>query len=282
MTHTTVTSTEPLIVDAALAARLERTEAISNARYIDARKRSAPDGNAAWIDVAGTYAMFDGPNSPCTQTFGLGVSGAVTESDLETIEAFFEKRGALVHHEVAPLVSPALIELLNKRGYRPIEFTNVLCRRIGSNESMPSSRNPRIEVVQAATSDGEIWAETSAIGWSENEEMRRFILDLARNYVATEGVTAMFAKLDGLPIATGVVAIADGVALLAGASTLPDARLQGAQSALLAQRLQFAVERGCDLAMMCALPGSPSQRNAQRNGFHIAYTRVKWQRQLAS
>ncbi|MEO8360415.1 MAG: hypothetical protein ABI672_10330, partial [Vicinamibacteria bacterium] len=58
----------------------------------------------------------------------------------------------------------------------------------------------------------------------------------------------------------------------------PEARRQGAQSALLAARLSFARERGCDLAMMCALPGSASQRNAERQGFRIAYTRIKWRR----
>jgi len=35
--------------------------------------------------------------------------------------------------------------------------------------------------------------------------------------------------------------------------------------------------QGCDIAMMAALPGSASQRNAERNGFRIAYTRTKWQ-----
>jgi len=30
--------------------------------------------------------------------------------------------------------------------------------------------------------------------------------------------------------------------------------------------------------MMCAAPGSASQRNAERQGFRIAYTRTKWQR----
>jgi hypothetical protein len=33
---------------------------------------------------------------------------------------------------------------------------------------------------------------------------------------------------------------------------------------------------------MGALPGSGSQRNAERNGFRIAYTRTKWQLQIAS
>jgi hypothetical protein len=29
---------------------------------------------------------------------------------------------------------------------------------------------------------------------------------------------------------------------------------------------------------MGALPGSGSQRNAERHGFRIAYTRIKWRR----
>jgi len=36
------------------------------------------------------------------------------------------------------------------------------------------------------------------------------------------------------------------------------------------------MENGCDIAMMRALPGSASQRNAERQGFRIAYTRIKW------
>ena len=69
----------------------------------------------------------------------------------------------------------------------------------------------------------------------------------------------------------------DRVALLAGASTVPEGRRQGAQLALLDARLQTAVDAGCDLAMMVAAPGSASQRNAERQGFRIAYTRTKWQ-----
>jgi hypothetical protein len=67
------------------------------------------------------------------------------------------------------------------------------------------------------------------------------------------------------------------VALLAGACTIPEARQQGAQLALLDYRLRYAADHGCDLAMMGAQPGSASQRNAERHGFRIAYTRIKWQ-----
>ena len=40
--------------------------------------------------------------------------------------------------------------------------------------------------------------------------------------------------------------------------------------------MRYAHQHGCDLAMMVALAGSDSQRNAERKGFHVAYTRIKW------
>ena len=86
------------------------------------------------------------------------------------------------------------------------------------------------------------------------------------------------AEVNGQAIATGALSINGGVGLMAGASTVPEARNQGAQLALLEHRLRYAADAGCDLAMMCARPGSASQRNAERHGFRIAYTRVKWAR----
>jgi hypothetical protein len=45
---------------------------------------------------------------------------------------------------------------------------------------------------------------------------------------------------------------------------------------LLEARLHFAADAGCNIAMLCAEPGSASQRNAERQGFRIAYSRTKW------
>jgi len=41
--------------------------------------------------------------------------------------------------------------------------------------------------------------------------------------------------------------------------------------------MRYACDHGCDLALMVALAGSDSQRNAERKGFRVAYTRMKWQ-----
>ena len=86
------------------------------------------------------------------------------------------------------------------------------------------------------------------------------------------------AECDEKPIAAGALAIVDGVAHLAGARTVPAGRRRGAQLALLDHRLRDAAAHGCDIALMGALPGSGSQRNAERHGFRIAYTRIKWTR----
>ena len=53
-------------------------------------------------------------------------------------------------------------------------------------------------------------------------------------------------------------------------------RRRGLQAALLQERMRYAFDHGCDLAMMVAEAGSESQRNSERKGFRIAYTRMKW------
>ena len=57
-----------VLVDALLSVRLERTEGLANARFVEARARQPAGSRAAWIEVAGAYALFDGPDSPLTQS----------------------------------------------------------------------------------------------------------------------------------------------------------------------------------------------------------------------
>ncbi len=265
-----------LFSDLTLARRLERTEAHGNLTFVETRARLFPDSGARWKEVAGAYAMYDGVKSPLTQTFGLGIFQAVTRTDLETIEQFFRERGAPVFHEISPLADPTLLPLLNERGYHAIEFTSVMFRPINHDLQLTGSHNRRVQVRLAQDGEEEIWAQTSARGWSEFPEYRDVILELAQIGAKKEGGLSFMASLDGVPIATGAMSICEGVALMAGASTVPEARKNGAQLALLESRLQYAAKQGCDIAMMCALPGSASQRNAERQGFRIAYTRIKW------
>jgi GNAT superfamily N-acetyltransferase len=263
--------------DQSLSRRLERTEARSNASFVEARARAFPEIGAEWIDVCGAYAMFDGVDSPLTQTFGLGLFDPVAASDLDRIERFFQERGAPVFHEVSPLADPAIFPLLNQRGYQPCEFTTVLFRQIAPGFSYAELRNEDIQVRLTTADEVELWANTSSRGWSEFPELAEFMLTFGKVVAQRADGLSFIAELNGTPIATGAMSIYDDVALLAGASTVPEGRKQGAQLALLDSRLRYAAEHGCNIATMGALPGSASQRNAERQGFRIAYTRTKWE-----
>lgn len=261
--------------DIDLARRLERTEAHGCVQFIEARKRAFPERGATWIEVAGTHAMFDGIGSPITQTFGLGVFEPISAEQISEIEDFFRSRGADVFHEVCPLADPSVFELIRKRRYQPVEFSNVLYRPIDPDLRLHAARNEKIDVRVVEKNEVDLWAQTACEGWSDFPEVADFLKELNQVVAQSTGLSFL-AELDGHPVAAGALTIAGDVALLAGASTVPSARRQGAQNALLEARLRYAAAHGCTIAMMVTLPGSGSQRNSERHGFRIAYTRTKW------
>ena len=262
--------------DLDLSRRLEKAEAHSNVTFVEARARTSPLSGACWIEVAGAYAMFDGVASPVTQTFGLGLFETPTPEAFEEIERFFLLRGAPVFHEVSPLAGLGVVAMLNERGYQPVELTSVMYRPLAGKADSGVRTNERVRVRAIEKHEGDLWARTTARGWSEFPELTAFLEELAPISTERRDSVSFLAELDSEPIATGVLCLGGGVAYLGGACTVPEARKQGAQNALLASRLRYAVDEGCDVAMICTLPGSASQRNAERNGFRIAYTRIKW------
>ena len=237
-----------------------------------------PATGAAWQDFGGTYAMFDGVGSPITQTFGLGLFTPPTAAQLEAIESFFRDRGAEVFHEVSPLADPEVLTILAERAYHPIELTSVMHMRLTPDRPVAVGRRaPELAVRRIDPGDEDVWAATAARGWGELPGLGAFMLDYGRVSAQSKGLACFLAEWNGTPIAAAGLALHNDVALLAGASTDPAFRGRGAQAALLDARLGYAASVGSDLAMMGALPGSASQRNGERQGFRIAYTRIKWQ-----
>jgi hypothetical protein len=260
--------------DLSLSRRLERAEGHACVEYAEARRRVYPDSGAAWIECAGAYAVFDGVDSPITQSFGLGIFEELTPASLDIIERFFLDRAAPVLHEVSPLAGVPALDLLCKRNYRPIEISNVLYRSV---EQPAAESQSQISVRVIAPEEAQLWTNVSARGWAhEHPELMEFLLQLGAISTARDQSLCFLAEIDGEPGAAGVLSIHDKVALFGGSSTIPELRHRGLQAALLHQRMRYAFDHGCDLAMMVALPGSESQRNAERKGFQIAYTRTKW------
>lgn len=260
--------------DLALSRRLERAEGRACVAFAEARRRLFPESGATWIECAGAYAVFDGVGSPVTQSFGLGIFEELTAASLDVIERFFLERGAEVHHEVSPLVGVAALDLLCARQYRPIEISNVLYRPV---EKPAADDGGIIRVRVTRPEEAELWNDVGARAWThEHPELLEFFRQSGAISAEREQGLCFLAEIDGKPGAAGALCIHEGVALFGGSATIPEMRRRGLQTELLRERMRYAFERGCDLAMMVAEAGSNSQRNAERKGFRIAYTRTKW------
>jgi hypothetical protein len=260
--------------DLSLSGRLERAEGYACAQHAEARRRVIPDSRAEWIECAGAYAVFDGIDSPVTQSFGLGIFEELKSTSLDVIERFFLDRGAPVLHEVSPLAGVAALDMLCARNYRPIEISSVLYRPV-EQPTAEGSGHIRVRVI--GPQEAQLWTQINARGWTyDHPEFMDFLLQFGDIITARKHTLLFLAELDDKPGAAGTLCLHEGVALFGGSATIPEMRRRGLQTALLDERMRYAFENRCDLAMMVAEPGSKSQRNAERKKFRIAYTRTKW------
>jgi GNAT superfamily N-acetyltransferase len=206
------------------------------------------------------------------------MTGPVTAAELDQVEEVYRERGTAVQIELCPLADPSLLALLAERGYRVTEYSNVLARSLGSHEPDPPAES-EVQVRVPLPEEAELWARTVGEGFAQEETARSSLLPLFLTFFHTPTTTCFLGSVDGQPAGGGVVAIEQGVAALFAASTRPAFRKRGVQTALLRARLTFALEAGSDLAMVITLPGSTSQRNAERQGFRVMYTRSKMLRE---
>jgi len=250
--------------DAALARRLEAAEALN------ARLCTGSPAGAAFLDIAGGCAIFVGADSPLTQAVGLGLHGPVNESEVDSLELFFRSRGAKASIDLCPLADHGLLETLGRRGYRAAEFNNVLVKRIAG---APIVLAPRVR--RALAGEDDLWSHTVGRGFFDQGDLTTAEMDVGRAIFAMAGALCYLAVTTaGEPAGGGALAVRDGLATLFADSTIAAFRSQGFHRELIAARLNEAIAQGCDTATASTLPGSTSQRNFERFGFEVVYTKT--------
>lgn len=270
----------PLFCDTALAERIERAETQLIARASRAAHHRRPDSGGFVIPIAGGVASFADADSPYNKVTGLGFAGVPDAQDLDGIERAFAAVDAPVQIELAHLADPDIGPLLSDRGYRLESFENVLGRALDATRELVTP--PGIEVRRSADEEFEAWLDvvvdgaahpdTQGLPWHD-EFPRETLMAAERDSVAA-GMLCYIALHDGVVAGGAGLSLSEGVAQMAGAATAPAHRRRGIQSALLSARLIDAAAAGCDIAVVTVQPGSRSQQNVQRQGFHLLYTRA--------
>jgi GNAT superfamily N-acetyltransferase len=255
-------------VDLNLARRLEMAETLTP-EYVQALRYFTPAATSEVI--AGGTAVFGGPTYPANHIVGMGLYGPVTSADLDAVEEFYRSKGVPCEIVISPLSDRSLLDSLAPRGYRVTEFNSVLIRRLEAGTLIGPGEGITIERVTATTA--KLWDSVIVKGYAELGPLPE---NLFVPFATLQGSMNFLALLDGVPAGGSMGAILRdaGIAALFGTATLPEFRGRGVQTALINRRLWEAGIAGCEYAVVSTLPGSGSQRNMERRGFRVAYTKL--------
>jgi ribosomal protein S18 acetylase RimI-like enzyme len=175
--------------------------------------------------------------------------------------------------DVCPYADPSLFEALNQRGFQVAEFNQTLARWISPTEPF-GARVGGVEIRRIRKEEAEEWTTLPARVFF-GDKWQQFA-GFFHPWAMPDNALTLAAVVKGRIVGTasGLIVPEHKLAAFFGAATLPEFRTRGIQSAFMQQRLKVAQQAGCDLAVTLTTPGTTSQRNVERAGFRVAYTKV--------
>lgn len=203
----------------------------------------------------------------------------MTPAEVQELVAWFEGGGVEPRVEFAPAADGSLLEALGGAGFRVRDFENVLFRELGAADAAPPHGWPAgvtLRLVDPSdAADVRRYARTVLAGFMPpGMEPPDEFLALSERVVRQPRSRALVAEVDGVAVGGGGMEAAGDLAALFGASVAPTFRRRGVQGALIAARLNLAAKQGAALATIGTRPGIPTERNARRLGFQLAYTKI--------
>jgi GNAT superfamily N-acetyltransferase len=271
------TDAAPLFGSIALAEYIERVETQLIMTATEAARVRVGAGPFV-IPITCGAACYAEDGSPLNKIVGLGFGGVPSRDALDEIEQAFAAHGCGTQVELSNLADPAIGAALTNRGYQLVSFENVLGRSLqGVQQPVTPSGVDVRRSDDRATWLGVVvegFAQPDVEGVPSHENFPREIVERAIGDIEQAGATPYLACRDGVVAGGASMRTSEGVAQLTGAATAPAHRRHGVQTALLSARLADAVRAGCDIAVVTTQPGSKSQQNVQRRGFHLLYTRA--------
>lgn len=265
--------------DLAIAARrLEACEGEASRRLAEAAASLFPDSGAKWARVGGGLAIYTGKTLPINRATGMGMEGPLGPGDWEAFESFYVSRGFPPELDICPMADASLFCALTGRDYRLSRFLSIhaLHGRPPARDSTQYPEHKEIKVHELNPADPNSirqWIRIVTGGFAGRPDYSESESQVFGAAARAIGTRLYLASYRGRPAGGGILRVFGQTALLSTASTAPDLRGRGIQAALLDARVHDAFGSGCDLVGVMASPGSASQRNILRAGFHEIYTK---------
>ncbi|MFO0747824.1 MAG: GNAT family N-acetyltransferase [Myxococcota bacterium] len=253
--------------------RIEAADADGALASVRALAALRPGQGVVAERLAGGLVAYGGPGSPINRGRAFGMDGPVAAVELDAVVAFYRSRGLTAHLEVAPFADPSLVDGLAARGFAFAGFVHVLTLAGDGAVASPAAGRRWPSGAWRRATRADAWARLVGQGFGEDAPSAT-TMDLGRVVFELPEAACFQADLGGVPAGGGALRVADGVGWLFAGSTRPDQRGRGVQSALIAARVAHARAAGCDIVAVATRAGSASQRNLERAGFRVAYTRA--------
>jgi len=265
--------------DLGLALWLEGVEASGNAFAAEEMAERRPEIGATSIPVGSGDAIFIGVNSHLTQAFAVGLQGPVSNEEFDELEDFFFSRGSDVFVEACSLADISLTRHFCEREYEVLEYSNVLVRHPADTTGDDAALPAGLHVSLVGPEDAELWTRIVGEGFF-GDATPPDLAQMFQGMTCMKHGSALLVRQHGEAIAAGAMTHLDSVINCVGDGTPERFRGRGGQSALIRYRIQAARKLDCEYVMATTACGSASQRNYERAGFRVAYTRAKWHRKL--
>jgi hypothetical protein len=260
-----------VLSDVDVARMVETTEAAACADLLRAAppewRSVAEETDAGWILCAPAIDML-----LFNRVVGCGVKAPARQFDLDALIGRLRAAGVRNYGvQLSPAAEPTdVTDWLAEAGLSPRDRWTKVFRSAGA--AAPVATDLRIEAT--GPEHAGVFAEVTTSGFGMPPEWRPWIAATVgrpqwRHYLAWNGHT---------PVAGAALFIDGHVGWLGVASTLPAARRRGAQSALMAKRLQDGWNLGChwfvtETGEDTPARPNPSLHNMLRAGFRVAYHR---------
>jgi len=261
-------------VDKALARRFEACEEMPQVFYARVFQKTRPAIGAAEEEICGGHMIFAGLGSPIGRVTGAGFDRMFTDEDLNRAEQFYRSHEAPSQVDLCPLHDAVVFEMFKERGYGIAELNNVLYRRLDPKEEFPPAP-AACELRRGRREEADVASAIVERAFFPDGAPEAFTGLLAPLY-QMDGAVTFGASVEDKMVAcgAGLVIPEHRVFAVCGAGTLAGFRGRGLQTALLRARLAAAAEAGCEYAVVVTQGGTASQRNCERLGFRVAYSKV--------
>ena len=162
---------------------------------------------------------------------------------------------------------------LAKRGLYNSGYTVILFKEI-KNSIKFLTKDISIERVEK--SETYILADIHVKGFEFQGEEAEFEHTIVEEGYKDKGFNCYVAKIGDRVIGSGALYIHEDIGIMFGGATIPEFRGKGGQRTMLEYRINEALNMGCKTLISQTDLFSPSQRNLERVGFHIACNRARW------